>query len=56
MLKSLILLVFTTFGLSTAAVGQAPSARLLAAYPEQLAAIEGNELVWKDGTDRKSVV
>ena len=50
MLKSLIFLVFTSFWLNTAAVGQAPTARLLAAYPEHLAAIEGNQLVWKDGT------
>ncbi len=50
MLKLLIYLIFSAFWLVTAAVGQAPTASLLAAYPDHLAAIDGNDLVWKDGT------
>jgi len=32
------------------ASAQSPGERLLAAYPDHLQAVEGNDLVWKDGT------
>jgi hypothetical protein len=35
---------------ATPAHGQGAGERLLAAYPDHLATVEGNDLVWKDGT------
>lgn len=46
--------VAAALALASAAVGEPPSpedrARLLAAYPQHLERIEGNDLIWRDGT------
>ena len=37
-------------GAAGAVAAESPGQRLLAAYPDHLAAVDGNDLVWKDGT------
>ena len=53
-LRSLVLLAVAAVGIARAAAQEAPWSGALAAlvkvYPEFLAGIEGNDLVWKDGT------
>jgi D-alanyl-D-alanine carboxypeptidase len=52
--RAVALACFLLLANTSAAVGQvlsdANSARLLAAYPDQLQAIEGGTLIWRDGT------
>ncbi len=56
MLRPALLTIFVAAALVNAApassqsLSEADAARLLAAYPQQLERIEGNELVWRDGT------
>jgi hypothetical protein len=50
-IASLLLAVLLAFATAAAAeLSQAARARLLAAYPEQLERIDGQTLVWRDGT------
>jgi D-alanyl-D-alanine carboxypeptidase len=57
MLSILIRLFVGGLALSCAifapAMAESPAERLVRAYPDQLAAMEGNDLVWKDGTRMK---
>jgi hypothetical protein len=48
-LRPLIFLVSIVL-LAWPANAQTPGERLLAAYPDHVAAVDGNDLVWKDGT------
>ena len=50
MRNTVVFALLLSIFLSWPAHAQSPAERLLAAYPDHLRAIEGNDLVWKDGT------